>query len=71
MIPRVIMSGGPGQGRATEPQVMRALAQQLGVPSAAIIEDSAGVNTEATVRNTAKLLSPPAQVLAVSHFYHP
>jgi uncharacterized SAM-binding protein YcdF (DUF218 family) len=69
--PRIIMSGGPGEGKATEPQVMRALAQQLGVPPAAIIEDPAGVNTEATVRNTAGLLAAsPARVLVVSHFYH-
>ena len=70
LAPRVIMSGGPGVGRATEPQVMRALAQQLGVPATAIVEDSAGVNTEATVRNTAKLLSASPRVLVVSHFYH-
>ena len=69
--PRIIMSGGPGAGQASEPQVMRALAQRLGVPAAAIIEDPAGVNTEATVQNTMRILSaPPARVLAVSHFYH-
>ena len=64
LAPQLFLSGGPG-----EPQAMRALAQGLGVPPRAIIEDSAGVNTEATVRNTAALLHP-RRALAVSHFYH-
>ena len=68
LAPRIIMSGGPGEGRASEPEVMRALAQQLGVPASAIIEDRAGLNTEATVRNTRALMNGP--VLMVSHFYH-
>jgi vancomycin permeability regulator SanA len=70
MAPLIIMSGGPGEGRTTEPQVMRAFAQTLGVPAAAIVEDAGGVNTEATVRNTARLLRSPARILVVSHFYH-
>jgi vancomycin permeability regulator SanA len=68
--PRIIMSGGPGEGSATEPQVMRALAQRMGVPESAIEEDPAGINTEATVRNTARMMAARPCVLAVSHFYH-
>jgi uncharacterized SAM-binding protein YcdF (DUF218 family) len=63
LAPQLFLSGGPG-----EPRVMRGLAQQLGVPPQAIIEDPAGVNTEATVRNTARL--GKTRALAVSHFYH-
>ncbi len=61
--PRMLLSGGPG-----EPESMRRYAMKRGVPSEAIIEDAAGVNTEATARNTVRLTH--GRVLAVSHFYH-
>jgi uncharacterized SAM-binding protein YcdF (DUF218 family) len=65
LAPRLLFSGGPG-----EPAAMQRLAASLGVPSAAILSDPAGVNTESTARNTVALLHPPARILAVSHFYH-
>jgi len=68
---RLFFSGGPGDGAIDEPEAMARLAQTLGVPPSAIIHDPHGINTEATVRNTAALLQgKPLQVLAVSHFYH-
>jgi uncharacterized SAM-binding protein YcdF (DUF218 family) len=71
LAPRLLFSGGPGDGAIHETEAMRRLAITLGVPGPAIALDPHGVNTEATVRNTARLLAGrPARVLAVSHFYH-
>ena len=67
LAPRVIFSGGPGDGAIHETEAMRRAALSLGVPASAIALDPHGINTEATVRNTAK--SGP-RILAVSHFYH-
>lgn len=68
---RLLFSGGPGEGAFTEPRVMRSFAEKRGVPANAIIEDAAGVNTEATVRNTRAVIgNAPACILVVSHFYH-
>lgn len=69
--PKLLFSGGPGDGALDEPHVMSRLAQQLGVPESAIVLDPAGLNTEATARNTRALMNGEAvRVLAVSHFYH-
>ncbi|HET7434848.1 MAG TPA: YdcF family protein [Thermoanaerobaculia bacterium] len=67
LAPRVIFSGGPGEGAFDEPETMRRFANTLGVPNAAIVLDPHGVNTESTVRNTAQR---GVRILAVSHFYH-
>jgi uncharacterized SAM-binding protein YcdF (DUF218 family) len=72
LAPRLIFSGGPGDGRWSEPQVMRRLAMSKGVPDSAIILDEMGVTTDASIRNTAAILGDPAhrRVLAVSHGWH-
>jgi len=72
LAPRLIFSGGPGDGRWSEPQVMRRLAMSKGVPDSAIILDEMGVTTDASIRNTAHILGDPAhrRVLAVSHAWH-
>lgn len=69
---KLIFSGGPGDGRWSEPQVMRRYALQKGVPDSAIILDEQGLTTDASIRNTAALLKDPAhrQILAVSHAWH-
>ena len=63
LAPKLLFSGGPG-----EPEAMRYYAMKRGVPASAIVEDPAGVNTEATVRNTVEMSR--GRILAVSHFYH-
>jgi uncharacterized SAM-binding protein YcdF (DUF218 family) len=63
LAPRLLFSGGPG-----EPESMRQYAMKRGVPASAIVEDPAGLNTEATVRNTVEMSH--GRILAVSHFYH-
>jgi vancomycin permeability regulator SanA len=71
LVKQLLFSGGPGEGRISEPAAMRRYAQKLGVPAEAIVEDRAGNNTEATVRNTMTFLhGQRPRVLVVSHFYH-
>ncbi len=80
LAPRLIFSGGPGDGAVSEPQAMRRMARSEGVPDDAIELDEGGVNTESTVRNTMRRLSEmnfnddpsarPLRILAVSNAYH-
>jgi uncharacterized SAM-binding protein YcdF (DUF218 family) len=71
LAPRLLFSGGPGDGRVSEAEAMRRFANTLGVPDSAILLDTQGLDTEATVRNTMALLqNQPARILTVSHFYH-
>jgi len=65
LAPRIVMSGGPGNGETHETEAMRDLAVELGVPPDAIELDRQGLNTRATVAN-----SSYARVLAVSHHWH-
>lgn len=66
--PRILFSGGPGDGAVHETEAMRRYAIQRGVPDSAIDVDRNGVNTESTVNDT--LAFTHGRVLAVSHFYH-
>ena len=65
LAPRLLFSGGPGDGATHETEAMRRLALDLGVPGHAIALDPKGLDTWATVRHTG-----PGRILAVSHFYH-
>ena len=49
LVDRLVMSGAVGDSGYDEAQVMRDRAIERGVPASAIIVDSQGVNTEATV----------------------
>jgi vancomycin permeability regulator SanA len=69
LAPRLLFSGGPGEGAIDEPETMARYAKSLGVPESAILLDPQGINTESTVRNTVGLPGKP-RILAVSHFYH-
>ncbi len=68
----LVLSGGPGDGRVHETEAMLGMALELGVPREAILLDDEGVNTHATVENTAPLFEHigAGSVLVVSHFYH-
>ena len=70
--PRLVFSGGPGDGDIHETQAMRDLAMSQGVPDDAILLDPQGVNTRATVDNTTTLFADIGvrRVLAVSHAFH-
>ncbi len=69
---KLVLSGGPGDGNVHETAAMRKLALRLGVPDEAILLDPDGLNTRATVANTAALFEKMGikRVIAVSHFYH-
>ena len=70
--PLLIFSGGPGDGDVPEPEAMRRMARQLGVPDSAILTDVHGLNTHRTVQDTSPLFAARhmTRVIAVSHFYH-
>ena len=68
---KLVLSGGRGPtARVSEPQAMKRLALECGVPASAILLDEEGVDTRATAVNVARMLGEDARVLAVSHGYH-
>ena len=72
LVPRLIFSGGPGDGAVSEPQAMRDFALRSGVPDGAILLDERGLSTQATVDETRRIMADHGitRTLAVSHFYH-
>jgi vancomycin permeability regulator SanA len=72
LVEHLVMSGGQGTAPVHEAVAMRDLAVELGVPEEAVLLDLGGVDTEATVRDTAAIFRREGlrRVLAVSHFYH-
>jgi uncharacterized SAM-binding protein YcdF (DUF218 family) len=66
------MSGGVGESGVDEAVAMKRRAVELGVPAEVILLDQDGVNTDATVANTTRLLQQHglSRVLVVSQFYH-
>jgi len=65
LAPRLVLSGGPGDGAVHETEAMRRLARACGVPAAAIELDPGGLSTADTVAH-----SGAGPVLAVSHSWH-
>jgi vancomycin permeability regulator SanA len=72
LVKKLIFSGGPGDGAVHETEAMRHLAVRLGVKAEDILIDTAGLNTQATVKNTEAIFSQLGahRILVVSHFYH-
>ena len=72
LVRKLVMSGGVEPNGIDEAVVMRAAAVKAGVPASAILLDSKGTDTDATVRNTTALFAKErlARVLAVSQGYH-
>lgn len=72
LVDAIIVSGGREPTGYDEAEVMRDYAVDHGVPAAAIMLDAEGVNTDATVANTAAIADERGigRLLAVSHFYH-
>lgn len=70
--PKLIVSGGPGDGAIHETEAMRRFAVAHGVPNEDILVDEQGLNTRATVEHTLPMLQSldAYDVLVVSHFYH-
>ena len=72
LVKKILVSGGVGDSGYNEALVMRDMAVKAGVPKEAVVVDSNGVNTEATVRDSIPFFGsePHSRVLAVSQFYH-
>lgn len=73
LVRKLVMSGAIDRHNGySEPEVMKNRAVEFGVPSADILLDEAGVDTSATVRNTAEFMQREGftKALAVSHYYH-
>ncbi|MCU0654860.1 MAG: YdcF family protein [Polyangiaceae bacterium] len=70
--PLLFVSGGVGQEGQDEAVVMKRLAMAQGVPARAIVVDSVGNNTEASLRNVRRHLDAHGggKVLVVSHYHH-
>jgi uncharacterized SAM-binding protein YcdF (DUF218 family) len=85
LVHRLLVSGAVGASGYDEALVMRDFAVRAGVPAEDVLVDGAGVNTDATVRNTPALVTAVnagagpdvgtaggerPTLLAVSQFYH-
>jgi len=72
LVPRLVFSGGPGDGSVHETEAMRRLAVSLGVPEEAILLDRDGLCTAATARNLRRIAGVQGfeRILAVSHAFH-
>ncbi len=71
-VKRILMTGGFSEGAISEPQVMKRVAVQAGVPASAILIDEKGHNTAASVRNMAAIdrSSKLGAMLIVSNDHH-
>jgi len=69
---RIVVSGAVGVSGYNEALVMRDMAVKAGVPGKDVVVDSAGVNTEATVRDTVPFFGGAGwrRIAAESDFYH-
>ena len=72
LVRRLVFSGGLGDGAIHETEAMKRMATALGVRAEDIWLDKAGVNTQATVRNTEAVFAQwhASRILVVSHAYH-
>ena len=73
LVRKLVMSGAIDRNNGySEPEVMKKRSENAGVPAIDILLDEAGVDTSATVRNTAELMKREGftRALAVSHYYH-
>jgi len=74
LVGKLVMSGAidAGRGGVSEPEVMRRVAMEAGVPEEDVILDEHGDDSWATVTNTKRLMSERGwnSALLVSHYYH-
>ncbi len=72
LTPILIMSGGTDIDGMNEALAMKDYATARGIPAQAILVDTQGTNTQATVRNTLKIIQQNGyqRVAAVSSYYH-
>lgn len=72
LVKAVIVSGGTGTEGYDEARAMKAYLVARGVPAAVVIQDSAGVTTMATARNSAVLMKGRGlkTATAVTQYFH-
>jgi vancomycin permeability regulator SanA len=72
LVKHLLVSGGVGESGFNEAIVMRDIAVEAGVPAQAVVIDSNGVSTNATVADTVPFFGGDGwtRILAVSQFYH-
>lgn len=73
LVKKLVMSGAiDARNGFSEPEVMKKRAVDAGVAAADVLLDEMGVDTSATVRNTAELMRREgfSKALSVSHYYH-
>ncbi|PIU91996.1 MAG: hypothetical protein COZ06_11340 [Armatimonadetes bacterium CG_4_10_14_3_um_filter_66_18] len=72
LVGKLLLFGGPGDGKVSKPEVMKRAAMQWGVHERDLLLDPAGLDTQATVDNTVLLFRQLGmkRILAVSHAYH-
>jgi vancomycin permeability regulator SanA len=71
-VDRIIMSGdGEDSSGYGEPSVMRRVAEEMGVPPAAIVEDPLGVDTYSSCRRAQEVYRATSVVVATQEFHVP
>lgn len=73
LVDTLVMSGGRDPAAPiSEPECMRRIALEAGVPAEAIVLDEAGLTTDSTVREVARIADEQgwSRLLFVSHDYH-
>jgi len=72
LVSSIIVSGGTGKEGFDEAKVMADYLTSHGVPREKIIEDSEGINTEASVKNTVRLMEErgDVSVMVISQYFH-
>ena len=72
LTPRILVSGGLGASGYDEATVMKAALVKAGVPESAVLVDSEGMNTMATVRNTMRVVHQLGlrRVMVVTQYFH-
>ena len=69
-VDRLIMSGdGHGSSGYSEPAVMRALAEEMGVPASAIVEDPLGLETYASCVRARDTFGAKSVIVATQEFH--
>ena len=72
LVPRILVSGGRGASGYDEATVMKATLVHAGIPASAVLVDSAGTNTQATVRNAMRVVRDLGlqRVMVVTQYFH-
>lgn len=72
LVKRILVSGGVGKSGYDEATVMKNYLLKVGIASGDILQDSQGINTQATAINTAKLNEAMhfSGIVIVSQYYH-